>query len=114
MTAINRNRLPGYPAGSLRKQKRYDLRNLLRIAHAAKGKKIEEILELKSIKLTPAARNKRVFLVDTLLMLGYGPRIVEAIDTLATQIHTEANSINDSLSSHSSNSLKNKVSVNKT
>lgn len=69
--------------------------------HAAKGKELDEILQLKSIKLTPAAKDKRVIIVDTLLMLGFGPRIVEAIDTLAKQIHTV-----------NINSTKTKVSAN--
>ena len=64
---------------------------ILIAGHAVKGKKLDEILQLKSIKLTPAAKNQRVIIVDTLLMLGFGPRIVEAIDTLATQIHGETN-----------------------
>jgi len=96
---------------------------ILIAAHVAKGKKIDEILKLKSIKLTPAAKNKRVFIVDTLLMLGYGPRIVEAIDTLASQIHINDKLTKDSSSSSSNNnsnsksknlssSFSNKVSVN--
>ncbi len=60
---------------------------ILIASHAARGKQLSEIQQLKSIKLTPAAKNNRVIVVDTMLMLGFGPRIVEAIDTLARQIH---------------------------
>lgn len=55
--------------------------------HAAKGKKLDDLIKHKSISQTPAVKNNRVIIVDTLLMLGYGPRIIEAISTVSAQIH---------------------------
>jgi len=56
--------------------------------HAAKGLTLNDLLKHKSFSQTPAAKNNKIIIVDTLLMLGFGPRIVEAIDTLAKQIHS--------------------------
>lgn len=56
--------------------------------HAAKGLSLNDLLKHKAFSQTPAAKNKKIIIVDTLLMLGFGPRIVEAIDTLAKQIHS--------------------------
>ena len=55
--------------------------------HAAKGMSDADLYNHKSLSQTPAAKNKKIFVVDTLLMLGYGPRIAEAIGVVSKQIH---------------------------
>lgn len=56
--------------------------------HAAKGMSDADLYSHKSLSQTPAAKNKKIIVVDTLLMLGYGPRIAEAIGVVSKQIHS--------------------------
>lgn len=48
---------------------------------------MEGLLALPEIALTPAARNRRVVVMDTLLLLGFGPRTAQAAMTLGKQLH---------------------------
>lgn len=45
------------------------------------------ILELPGVADTPAGKARRIYGVDTLLMLGFGPRLPLAIEALVAQIH---------------------------
>jgi len=42
------------------------------------------------LKMTPAARNSRVFHLDDALLLRPGPRIIEGLEQMAQRIHPEA------------------------
>ncbi|GAB4366402.1 MAG: hemin ABC transporter substrate-binding protein [Kiloniellaceae bacterium] len=48
---------------------------------------MEGLLALPEIALTPAARNRRVVVMDTLFLLGFGPRTAQAAMTLGRQLH---------------------------
>ena len=50
---------------------------------------IEAVLARPEIALTPAGKNRRVISVDALLMLGFGPRIPDAIAAVAQAVHPE-------------------------
>ncbi|MEJ0042656.1 MAG: ABC transporter substrate-binding protein [Rhizomicrobium sp.] len=41
------------------------------------------------IAMTPAGRNGRIVAMDALLLLGFGPRTPEALDTLASALHRD-------------------------
>ncbi|MCG8491561.1 MAG: hemin ABC transporter substrate-binding protein [Sneathiellales bacterium] len=45
------------------------------------------ILRLPGMDLTPAGRNKKIISMDTLLLLGFGPRTVDAAEELFEKIH---------------------------
>ena len=47
------------------------------------------LLGVPGIELTPAVRHDRVVVMDDLLLLGFGPRVAEAMTTLARKIHPE-------------------------
>ncbi|GAB4227361.1 MAG: hemin ABC transporter substrate-binding protein [Kiloniellaceae bacterium] len=47
----------------------------------------EALLEIPEIALTPAARNGRIVVMDTLLLLGFGPRTAQAAAELGRQLH---------------------------
>jgi iron complex transport system substrate-binding protein len=61
-----------------------------------------DILTQEGFKLTPAAKNNRLVVMDGMLMLGFGPRIGLAIDQLIDQFypHLKAPSQSLSLSEH--------------
>lgn len=48
----------------------------------------ERVLALPGIAQTPAARARRVVVMDGLLLLGMGPRMAEAAETLARALYT--------------------------
>ncbi|HMA14699.1 MAG TPA: ABC transporter substrate-binding protein [Kiloniellaceae bacterium] len=48
---------------------------------------MEGLLAIPEVALTPAAQNRRVVVMDTLLLLGFGPRTAEAVATLGRQLH---------------------------
>jgi iron complex transport system substrate-binding protein len=48
---------------------------------------MEGLLSIPEIALTPAGREGRVVVMDTLLLLGFGPRTAEAAATLGKQLH---------------------------
>ncbi len=50
---------------------------------------IDGILKAASLGLTPAGRSRRVFALDALLLLGFGPRTAEAARRLAAFLHPE-------------------------
>ena len=50
---------------------------------------IDGILKAASLGLTPAGRSRRVFALDALLLLGFGPRTPEAARRLAAFLHPE-------------------------
>jgi iron complex transport system substrate-binding protein len=45
----------------------------------------DKLLNNAALKLTPAAKNQRVIVMDSMLMLGSGPRIIEAAKILNSQ-----------------------------
>lgn len=47
-----------------------------------------EVLKLASVRLTPAARDQRLVVMDGLLLLGFGPRLGLATRQLAQTIHS--------------------------
>ena len=55
--------------------------------HALGG--IDGVLSAASLGLTPAGRARRVFALDALLLLGFGPRTPEAAYRLAAFLHPE-------------------------
>ncbi len=50
----------------------------------------DAILGRPDIVPTPAGRNRRLVVMDALLLLGFGPRVAEAVDTLARELHPHA------------------------
>jgi iron complex transport system substrate-binding protein len=48
---------------------------------------MEGLLSIPEIALTPAGQEGRVIVMDTLLLLGFGPRTAEAAATLGRQLH---------------------------
>jgi iron complex transport system substrate-binding protein len=50
---------------------------------------IDGVLKAASLELTPAGRSRRVFALDALLLLGFGPRTPEAARRLAAFLHPE-------------------------
>jgi len=53
-------------------------------------KGVEGVLALPGVDKTPAGKNKKVVGIDDLALLGFGPRLGEAVDTLAKALHPEA------------------------
>lgn len=49
----------------------------------------DALFELPGLAFTPAKANKRVVVMDDLLLLGFGPRVGEAILELARALHPE-------------------------
>jgi iron complex transport system substrate-binding protein len=47
------------------------------------------LLSIPEVALTPAAQNNRVVVMDTLLLLGFGPRTAEAAAQLGKELHPE-------------------------
>ncbi|MEQ8663876.1 MAG: ABC transporter substrate-binding protein [Gammaproteobacteria bacterium] len=47
-----------------------------------------ELLALPALRLTPAATAGRIVVMDALLLLGFGPRLGEAVTRLADALHT--------------------------
>ena len=50
---------------------------------------MEGLLAIPEVALTPAAQNRRVVVMDTLLLLGFGPRTAEAVATLGQALHPD-------------------------
>jgi len=48
----------------------------------------EDVLALPALRLTPAARNKQIIVMDGLLLLGFGPRIAHAAYNLSSAIYS--------------------------
>lgn len=48
---------------------------------------IAQVENLPALRLTPAARNQRIIVMDDLLLLGFGPRIGQAANELARALH---------------------------
>ena len=48
---------------------------------------IEGILALPGVQNTPAGINRRIYSVDTLLTLGFGPRLPLAISSMVSKLH---------------------------
>ena len=47
----------------------------------------QDVLNLPALRLTPAAKNNKLIVMDTLLLIGFGPRIGQAVSHLANAIH---------------------------
>jgi iron complex transport system substrate-binding protein len=47
---------------------------------------IDALLQRPGLALTPAGRAKRVATMDAVLLLGFGPRLPQAVDELATKV----------------------------
>jgi len=50
---------------------------------------MEGLLAVPEIALTPAAQHKRIVVMDTLLLLGFGPRTAEAAKQLGKALHPD-------------------------
>jgi iron complex transport system substrate-binding protein len=48
---------------------------------------IDGLLAMPGLGLTPAGRQRRVVAMDALLLLGFGPRLPQAVATLADGLH---------------------------
>jgi len=48
---------------------------------------IEKLMDFPGIPLTPAGKNKRIVIMDTLYLLGFGPRTAQAALDLSYQFH---------------------------
>mgnify|MGYP001793582770 CR=1 FL=1 len=48
---------------------------------------MDSLLAIPEIALTPAGRERRVVVIDTLLLLGFGPRTAQAAAQLGRQLH---------------------------
>jgi len=46
----------------------------------------EELLKQPGLSMTPAGRNRRIVAMDDLLLLGFGPRLGEAVGELSNQL----------------------------
>lgn len=49
----------------------------------------KKLLQHPALKLTPAARSKRVITMSPQLLLGFGPRLGQAVDELAKQLYSQ-------------------------
>lgn len=52
---------------------------------------IDGLLKLPGVALTPAGRNRSVVAIDDLLLLGFGPRLGQAVLELSRGLHPEHN-----------------------
>ena len=50
---------------------------------------IEQVLKIPGVSLTPAGKNKRIIVMDTLYLLGFGPRTGQAALDLTLKLHPE-------------------------
>lgn len=50
---------------------------------------IEQVMNIPGVSLTPAGKNKRIIVMDTLYLLGFGPRTGQAALDLALKLHPE-------------------------
>ncbi|MEM1094593.1 MAG: ABC transporter substrate-binding protein [Bacteroidota bacterium] len=50
---------------------------------------VDGLMELPGIALTPAGRNRSVVAIDDILLLGFGPRLGQAVLELARGLHPE-------------------------
>lgn len=53
----------------------------------AGGPKAEDVLSLKALQTTPAAKNKALIVLDGSYMLGFGPRTAEAVRNFAKALY---------------------------
>lgn len=51
---------------------------------------LDKFYELPGIRFTPAGKNRRVIVMNTLLLLGFGPRSGQAALDLARQLHAQS------------------------
>lgn len=51
---------------------------------------VEGLLKLPGLAQTPAGQNKRVLVMETMALLGFGPRAPQALATLAQGLHAPA------------------------
>jgi iron complex transport system substrate-binding protein len=51
---------------------------------------VDGVVATPGISATPAGQARRVVAMEDLLMLGFGPRLGEAVRTLATELHPDA------------------------
>jgi iron complex transport system substrate-binding protein len=51
---------------------------------------IDALLATPGLAMTPAGRQRRVVAMDALLLLGFGPRLPQAVATLAERLHGKA------------------------
>jgi len=51
---------------------------------------LDKFYELPGIRFTPAGKNRRIIVMDTLLLLGFGPRSGQAALDLARQLHAQS------------------------
>ena len=49
---------------------------------------IDGLLKLPGLAQTPAGQNKRVVVMETMALLGFGPRMPKALTTLAQALHS--------------------------
>ncbi len=63
-----------------------------------------DILLQAGFKVTPAAANKRLIVMDGMLLLGFGPRIGEAVERLITEFYPHLSVANSELNALSVNS----------
>jgi iron complex transport system substrate-binding protein len=50
---------------------------------------VEKVREIPAVALTPAGRSGRIVAIDDQLLLGFGPRLGEAVSLLAKGIHSQ-------------------------
>jgi iron complex transport system substrate-binding protein len=51
---------------------------------------VNAFLSAPGLAATPAARNRRLVTMDALYLLGFGPRLPQAIDELSRQLYDTA------------------------
>jgi iron complex transport system substrate-binding protein len=51
----------------------------------------EKFAQLPGVALTPAAKNGRIVVMDAQMLLGFGPRLPQAVTQLASALHPGAN-----------------------
>ncbi|MFV0336987.1 MAG: hemin ABC transporter substrate-binding protein [Chthoniobacterales bacterium] len=57
---------------------------------------VDAILAQPGISETPAGKNKRIFSMDDLLLLGFGPRLGESVTQLSKELHSSDSADKDS------------------
>jgi len=50
---------------------------------------IDKLIEIPGLSITPAAKNKKIIVMDGLLLLGFGLRIDEALEELGSQLYPQ-------------------------
>jgi iron complex transport system substrate-binding protein len=77
----------GYKAISLEALIAAQPEAILMVSDRVQHKDIEALLSNPAISQTPAGKNKHLVTMDALLMIGFGPRIGQAISTLSTAFY---------------------------